>query len=577
MTIPERLAVARGDRPADLVLRNARLVNVLSGEILDTHLAIADGLIIGWGDYHGLEEVDVAGGYLVPGLLDAHVHLESSLLSAGEFARAVAPHGTTGAFVDPHELANVVGAAGVDYVLDAARRLPVELFVNVPSCVPASPMDDPGAVLGAAEVTELLGREGVIGLAEMMNYPGTLYGDAEVLAKLAAAAGRPIDGHAPGLRGQQLLAYALAGPGSDHECTNPEEALEKLRAGMYLLLREGSATKNLRSLLGALNPHNSRRLCLCCDDIQSADLLADGHIDRIVRQVLAAGVDPLTAIQMATLNTAERFGVSDRVGCLAPGRQADLLWVTDLERFTIKAVYKRGVKVAEDGVALFEPPALDDSALRESVHVPALDANAFALPWSGGAMRVIRVHGELLLTDHEAAEPTVVNGCAVADPGRDLLKAACIERHRGTGALGLGLVRGFGLTRGALASSVGHDSHNLTVVGASDAAMAHAVQAIVAAGGGLAVADDDGVLALLPLPLAGLMSDRDARAVAAGCRELRAAANALGNVLPDPFMTLSFVSLSVIPHLRLTPRGLVDVDAFAFVGLSAPGAACVES
>jgi adenine deaminase len=568
MTRDDLMAVARGERPADLVLRGARLVNVLAGEIHEADLAIADGRVIGWGDYRGHEELDLGGAWVAPGLLDAHVHLESSLLSVGEFARAVAPHGTTGVFVDPHEVANVCGLAGVDWVLAAGRAVPLDVWVNAPSCVPASPFDDPGAVLDAAAVRELLAREGVLGLAEMMNYPGTIFGDPEVAAKLAAAAGRPIDGHAPGLRGRELMAYLLAGPSSDHECCALDEAREKLRAGCYLLVREGSASKNLAALLDVRNAHNARRLCFCCDDIQSEELLAAGHMDRIVRAAIAQGVEPVVAVQMATLNTAERFGVADRVGCLAPGRRADFVVLDDLHGFRVRAVWKDGVKVAEDGQALFVAPVVDDTALRGSVRLGAVDADTFALPWSGGPARVIRVHGALLLTEHEQAVPTVTDGQIVADPARDLLKAACLERHRSTGLVGVGLVAGFGLQRGALASSVGHDSHNLTVVGASDRAMALATQAVAEAGGGLAVADDEGVRAVLPLPLAGLMSDQPATQVAAGVRAVQAAARTLGTHLPDPFMTLSFVSLSVIPKLRLTPRGLIDVDRFAPVSLA---------
>jgi adenine deaminase len=569
MTRSQLLAVARGDAPADLVLRGARLVNVLSGEIHDADVAVAGGRVIGWGDYHGVQEIDLAGAYLLPGLLDAHVHIESSLLSVGEFARAVAAHGTTGAFVDPHEVANVCGAAGVEWVLRAAAGLPVEIWVNVPSCVPASPFDDPGAVLGPAEVADLLARPGVCGLAEMMNYPGTIFGDAEIDAKLDAAAGRPIDGHAPGISGRDVMAYFLAGPQSDHECTNAAEAIAKLRAGCWLFIREGSATKNLAALLPALNPHNARRICLCCDDIASEDLVREGHIDRIVREVIAAGVDPVTAVTMATLNTAERFGVAGRCGAIAPGRQADFVVVDDLTTFEVRQTWKAGVKIAEEGQALFQSLPVDDTALRGSVRVAAPAASDFALPWAGGPIKVIEVYPNLILTGAQSAEPRVEDGLIRSDVERDLLKGACLERHGGSGQIGLGLLKGFGLRRGALASTVGHDSHNITVVGVTDRAMARATAAVVEAGGGLAVADDEEVLYCLALPLAGLMSDRPVHAVAAECRELRAAAASLGTPLPDPFMTLSFVSLSVIPALRLTPRGLVDVNRFELVGLPA--------
>jgi len=454
-------------------------------------------------------------------------------------------------------------------VVEAARGVPVDIWVNVPSCVPASPFDDPGAVLDSAAVADLLGRDGVLGLAEMMNYPGTIAGDPEILAKIAAAGRRPVDGHAPGLRGMGAMAYALAGPESDHECTGPDEALERLRSGCYLFLREGSATRNLAALLPVLNDHNSRRLCLCCDDIQSGELLAEGHIDRIVREVIAAGVDPIRAIQMATINTAERFRVDHRVGALGPGRLADFIVLDDLERFEVRETWKAGVKIAAGGEPLFTAAAVDDRALRDSVRVAPFEAKAFTPPWPGGRARVIEVYPTLILTGAASAEPLVCEGRLAADPDRDLLLAACLERHHATGQIGVGLVTGFGLRRGALASTVGHDSHNITVVGTSATAMHRAVRAVIEAGGGLAAADDEQVLACCPLPLAGLMSDRPIREVAAQARALGAAARALGTPLPDPFMTLSFVSLSVIPSLRLTPRGLFDVDAFAPVELRA--------
>ncbi len=563
----ELLAVARGERPADVVFRNARLVNVLSGEIHPADVAVAGGRVIGWGDYEADEVVDLDGAWLAPGLLDAHVHIESSMLGVGEFARAVMPHGTTGVVVDPHEVANVCGTAGVDWLLAAAESVPLDVHVNVPSCVPASPHDDPGAVLDSDAVAELLERPGVLGLAELMNFPGTVAGDPEILAKLRAAGHRPIDGHAPGVSGHTLMAYHLAGPESDHECTSAAEALARVAAGCYLFVREGSATRNLKSLLGAVTPANSRRFCFCCDDIQSADLIGDGHVDRIVRAAIAAGVDPLIAVQMATLNTAERFRLDQEVGAVAPGRRADLIVLDDLTGFQVRETWKAGVRVAADGQALFTPAHTDDTALRHTMAVAPLSPRSFQIDWTGGTARLIVVQPDLLLTRAETVTPQTADGTIVGDTARDVLLAACVERHRASGQVGLGLVRGFGLHRGALASSVGHDSHNLTVVGVTPAAMHRAAEAVVHAGGGLAVATDDAVLATLPLPLAGLMSDRPAAEVAGLSRHLEQAARLLGTTLPDPFMTLSFISLSVIPSLRLTPRGLVDVERFEVVRL----------
>ncbi len=560
---PDLLAIARGEQPADLVLRGAQIVNVYSGEIHPGDLAIADGRVVGLGRYDGREVVELPGGYLTPGLLDAHIHFESTLLGPAEFARLACVRGTTGAFIDPHEVANVLGADGVRWVFAAAAGLPVHLWVNVPSCVPASPLDDAGAVLDAEQIAELLADPQALGLAEMMNFPGAAGGWPDVLAKLAAAGGRPIDGHAPGLRGQALDAYLLAGPNSDHECTSTDEALDRLRRGCYVFLRQGSASHDLATLLPVLNAHNARRLCLCCDDLAAEELLTDGHIDRLVRQVVAAGVDPLTAVQMASLNTAERFGVDGEVGSLGAGRRADVVWVEDLADYRPRRVWQRGREVARDGACLVELPTVDDSLLRHTVRLAPRRADSFTARPRPGTVRVIGVEpGSLTAFARSAEAPLDAEGRLTADLDRDLLLCAVVERHRAEPKIGLGLVQGFGLRAGALATSVGHDSHHVTVVGTSRAALAGAVAAIEALGGGLVAIDNTGLRAALPLPLAGLWSDQDAASVAAGLREVRDAAAELGCALPDPFMTLGFLGLTVIPELRLTPSGLVDVLAF---------------
>ncbi|HIE52174.1 MAG TPA: adenine deaminase, partial [Armatimonadetes bacterium] len=404
----------------------------------------------------------------------------------------------------------------------------------------------------------------VLGLAEMMNFPGAIGGDPEVLAKLEAAAGRPKDGHAPLVSGKELQAYLVAGPDSDHEATQLAEAQEKVRAGMYLFLREGSASHNLAALLPAVTPHNARRFCFACDDLQPADLLHAGHLDRILRKAVRLDLDPILAVQMATLNVAERFGLR-RYGAIAPGYWADFALVENLNDFLVRQVYKRGQLVAENGEPRFEAPPPNNAHLRRTFHVAGLTLESFRLPWKGGNCRAIEVLPRQILTREVIVQPRTEGGYVVSDPTRDLLKAAVIERHRGTGLVGVGLVRGFGLKRGALASSVGHDSHNLTVVGVTDEDLWAAAQAVIEMNGGWAVVTWGEVVACLPLPIAGLMSDQPVGVVARQVGQLQEAAWTLGCTLPEPFMTLSFLSLAVIPELRLTPRGLVDVQKFALV------------
>lgn len=563
------LEAARGDAPCDVVLRG-RVVNVFSGEVVPTGVGICQGVIVGLGDYSGREVVDVGEAYLLPGLMDAHLHIESSMLSVGEFARAVVPHGTTAIVCDPHEVANVCGLEGIRALIEASRPLPLNVYFLAPSCVPASPFEDAGATLGPEEVKQVLAWERVLGLAEVMNYPGTVAGDEELWAKLQAAQGRIVDGHAPGLHGKALQAYLLSGPRSDHECTQPQEALEKLRSGMTLFLREGSASRTLDALLPVAKEHFGPQWAFACDDIQAEELLAEGHMDRILRRAVAQGLPPVQAVQMATLHPARYFRLWDE-GALAPGYQANVAVVEDLKDFRVRAVYFRGRKVAEEGRALFALPEAAKSPLvplRQPMQVRSLTREAFRLP-PAQRVRVIEVIPHQIVTRCLLEQPTLEQGEIVADPRRDLLKAVAVERHRGSGRVGVGLVRGFGLQRGALATSVGHDAHNLTAVGASDDDLLRALERVVALGGGLVVVEKGEVRAELPLPLAGLMAEGDAAFVAERVRAVREAAAQLGCTLPDPFMTLSFLPLSVIPELRLTPRGLVDVNRFALVPLEA--------
>ena len=562
----ERIRYARGGAPADMALDNCMLVNVLSGEVHPASVAVAGGLVVGIeGKYPAEERIDLEGRYLAPGFMDAHVHIESSMVTLPQFAAAVVPRGTTSVFTDCHEIANVLGLAGVEYILNSAATIPMDVYVMLPSCVPATPLETSGAVLEAEDLRALVGSPRVCGLGELMNFPGTIAGDPSILAKLALFPEGPVDGHAPGLSGQDLSAYIAAGPDSEHECTTAREAREKLGKGMYIFLREGTEARNLIDLLPVRNEFNNDRLCLCTDDRHPADLMERGHMDSMLEKAVQAGVPAVSAIQMATINTARRFRLPDRGG-VAPGFAADLVVLEDLKSFRPVAVYKDGRRVASDGELAAEPGG--EVSVGSTFNVRDFSAARLEVRGSG-IMRVIEVVPGQIVTGSGLAEASVEGGRAVSDPARDLLKIAVVERHRGTGNLGVGFVRGFGLRSGALASSVAHDSHNVVVVGCSDEDMAAAVQALVAMEGGQVVVSGGKVRASLALPIAGLMSPLPLNEVAAGVESLNAVAAELGCSLPDPFMAMSFLALPVIPELKLTDRGLVDVSGFAHVDLFA--------
>jgi len=571
MILSQLLAAARGDQPADLVLRNARLVNVMSGEIHPADIAVAGRIVIGWDDpaaganRTARQVLDLDGRFVAPGFIDAHVHIESAMVPPAEFARAVVPHGVTTVITDPHEIGNVLGLDGIHFMLREAELAPLDVWINAPSCVPATPLETSGARLEADDLAALLAEPRMLGLAEVMNFPGVIAADPDVMAKLHAFAGRPIDGHCPGLTGSALHAYAISGIRNDHESTTVEEAREKLRAGLTVFLREATNARNLRALLPLVSAVTERHLCLCTDDRQPADLLEEGSIDHLIRIAIAEGIDPVTAIRLGTLNTAEHYGLHDR-GAVVPGRRADLVVFSDLAAPRAEIVFRGGEEVARDGRMISERPQRASSPLPPTVHLDP-DRLDFAIPATGSRVRVIGVIPDQLLTESLVVEATVRGGQAVADPVRDLLKMAVVERHRGTGRTGLGFVRGIGLREGAIASTVAHDHHNLVVIGADDASMRTAARAVAAANGGLAVARGSEVLALLPLPIAGLMSDRPIEEVRDSMRALLAAARDLGARLRDPFMAMSFLALEVIPSLKLTDVGLVDVDRFTVVPL----------
>lgn len=556
------IRVAAGEEPADLVLRGGRIFNVFTRELEEGDVAIADGLIAGvGGTYEGRQVMELAGGIVCPGFIDAHIHLESSMVLPAEFARAVVPHGTTTVVTDPHEIANVMGADGIRYMLEATAGLPLDVQVMLPSCVPATPLDEGGAALDADALSPFYGQERVLGLAEMMNYVGVLGGDAAVLQKLAAARahGAPVDGHAPGLTGHPLNAYIAAGIATEHECDNIEEAREKLARGQVVLIRDGTAAHNLAALAELLHPPVDARCAFATDDKHPDDLLRGGHIDALLRQAVACGADPASALCAATWNAASCFGLRDR-GAVAPGFRADLAVVENMLDFPVSAVLQGGRVVAQNGAAVpFESPRPAAALCRAAADSFHLKAPLTAADFAAGRRGVLRLVSGQLRTESAGFADS-------PDVSADRLALAVIERHHATGHIGTGYVEGYGLTRGAVATSIAHDSHNLIVIGCDPADMALAANRVAQNGGGIAVAAHGAITAELPLPVAGLMSDRPLPEVDAALEQAKAVARAQGvREGIDPFMTLSFLSLPVIPSRRVTTRGVFDVDAWQYV------------
>jgi adenine deaminase len=566
-SLKEKIRVASGDGVADLLIKNGRVVDVFSGEIEKRDVAIFGGVVVGFGDYRAGEIIDVNGDFLCPGLIDGHVHIESSMVTLPEFARAVLPNGTTSVVIDPHEIANVLGQEGIRFMAESAKGVPLNVFIMVPSCVPATHMETSGATLKAVDLRPLFKEPWAVGLAEMMNFPGVIFRDPEVLKKIEMAKGKRIDGHAPMLSGKGLYAYLTAGIRSDHECTTPKEAKEKLKNGMRIMIREGTTARNLRSLLPLVHPKNSSRFFFVTDDRHPKELLEEGHIDSMVRQAVQLGLDPILAIQMATLNGAEYFGL-DGIGAIAPGYRADIISFDHLGRFQIKKVFKGGKLVAENGNMLFPRGRQWKSLkLKETVRVKPLKKNAFLLRSDRSLAKTIQLIPDQIVTKKIMKRVLLRDGAAYPNVKEDILKVAVVERHKATGNIGIGFVQGFGLKKGAIGSSVAHDSHNIVLVGTNDPDMLKVVEVIQTMKGGLAVVSDGKVLASLPLPIAGLMSEASVAQVNLQLETLDRAAKTLGCKTPDSFMTLSFLSLPVIPELKLTDKGLVDVNQFKFVPL----------
>lgn len=556
------IAQGRGTAPADLVLKGGQFLDLVTGRLLASDIAISADRIVGTCDaYEGRQTIDIAGKIVVPGFIDTHLHVESSLVTPAEFDRCVIRQGVTTAICDPHEIANVLGLAGIRYFLDCALETVMDLRVQLSSCVPATHLETSGARITAEDLRPLMNHPKVIGLAEFMNFPGLLAADPECLAKLALFSGRHIDGHAPLLRGRDLNGYLAAGIRTDHETTSAEEALEKLSKGMHILIREGSVSKDLHALIPIITERNSPFIAFCTDDRNPLDIAEEGHLDFMIRTAIAGGATPLATYRAASISAARAFGLADR-GLVAPGWRADLVILDSLEECRVSAVIAGGRPVTDDCFAARRQVA---AVGHGSVKARPVSATQLIVRGDGADVPVIGVMPGKIITQHLRLSLPAANGVIAADPSQDVIKVAVIERHGVNGNVGAGFVKGFGLQSGAIGSTVGHDSHNICVVGASEEDMALAANRLREMGGGLAVARDGAIIAELPLPIAGLMSDQSFEEVRAALIVLRRAAKSLGTTLPEPFLQVAFLPLPVIPHLKITDRGLVDVDKFELI------------
>lgn len=567
MNLAKIIKAARGDKKADLLLKNGKIINVFSGEIYPNDVAIYKDMIVGIGEgYSADKEIDISDCYLSPGFIDGHIHLESSMVKISEFAKTVVPLGTTSIIIDPHEIANVLGLEGIRYMLESSKYNPLNIFMMLPSCVPASSLGTSGASISVNNLYPLLDEKWVLGLGEMMNFSGVLNQNPEVLDKIKIFSHKCIDGHAPNLSGKDLCAYISAQIRSDHECTTVKEAQEKLRLGMYIMLREGSVTRNLKDLLPLLNSNNSRRCFFCCDDRHPKDLIEEGHINYLIKTTIKNGIDPITAIRMATLNTTEYFRLRN-LGAIAPGYTANLVVFDNFKDFNILKVFYNGKLVAKNGKLLELNPKPLEVPIRGSVNIKWLYPKDFKIRVKGNKCRIIEVIPGQIITNSNIDIPKVEDNWVISDTERDILKVAVIERHHAIKKVSVGLVKGIGLKKGALGSSVAHDSHNIIIVGTNDKDMLNVGAAIAKMGGGLAISKDEKIIDSLPLPIAGLMSDRPLLEVKENLDSIYKTSKSLGVTMDNPFMSIAFLSLEVAPHLKITNKGLVDVDNSKIVDL----------
>ncbi|RKD31669.1 adenine deaminase [Thermohalobacter berrensis] len=567
--IKKMIDIASGREKAELVLKNCRVVNVFSQEIIKGDVAIDSGKIVGIGEYEGLNETDLNDSYVAPGLIDGHVHIESSMVSPIQFARGVVPLGTTTIIADPHEIANVCGIEGIKYMINASEGLPLNIYFMLPSCVPATSFENAGAVLGADELREMIDHDKILGLGELMDYPSVISGNEKTIDKIVVAKDKIIDGHGPNIKDKDLNAYVVAGVRTEHECSTVEEMIDRLRLGMYISIREGSAARNLRTLIRAVNKENIRRCLFCTDDKHPEDILKAGHIDNNVRLAIKNGIDPISAIQMGTINAAECYGLKN-IGAIAPGYDADIIVLDSLENFNITKVYKNGKLVAENKKPLFRETECDYSNVTDTVRIKEITKKDLEIKLKSDIVNVISLLPRNLVTEKVVRKVDTENGVFKYHKDLDILKLAVIERHKATGNIGLGLVENFKLKGGAIASTIAHDSHNLIVVGDNDDDMLLAIKEVSSVGGGITICSEGRVLKTLPLPIAGLISDKSMSEVNESLKEMLDIAYNKLNVNPDidPFMTLSFLALPVIPEIKVTDLGLFDVNKFDFIELN---------
>lgn len=566
--VKRKIDIAAGRQNADLVLKHAKIVNVFTEEIIEGDIAIQDGFIVAIGDYEGVTEHDLQGKYIAPGLIDSHVHIESAMVTPSQFAKSILPVGTTTIIADPHEIANVCGLDGIQYMLDESSNIPLDVYLMMPSCVPSTNFENAGAVLLAKDMAAMLKKDRILGLGELMDFPGVINANLDILDKIDATGNKIIDGHGPSINNKALNAYVAAGIRTEHECSSKEEMLNRLRLGMYVIIREGSAARNLSALIKGVTKENMRRILFCTDDRHPGDILTDGHIDNNVRLAIENGISPISAIKMATLNAAECYGLQQK-GAVAPGYDADLIVFDDLKSFKIEKVFKKGILIAENGMPLFQAKHIPNDSVTDTVNIKTVTKENLRVLLDSDIANVIRLLPHSLVTEKVIRKVEIFNHEFVHNNRLDILKLAVIERHKATGNIGLALVENFQLKSGALASTVAHDSHNLIVIGTNDEDMLLAISEIERIGGGLTIVNQGEVVESIALPIAGLMSDQPIESLNEALINLYSKARELGvNKTIDPFMTLAFLALPVIPEIKLTDMGLFDVTNFKFIDIN---------